>query len=478
MADLPDGKAVVGALTENVLKTRFEDIDPATIENTKKRILDVIGCAIGGAAAPGNAAMIDLLKGWGGKKEATILAYGIKAPAHEVAWANAILCRSFDWEPLLTIIDGKRYPGHVSGTTVSTALTVGESRGVSGRELITALVAGDDVTERIYAAAAEPWKRSQAGKQGLSQSPTFDAWGTMPSFGSVTIAGRLLGLNNAQLRNAFGIVINMISGAGGGLSEGATTFKLSQGTSARSGVLAAQLAGAGWTGIKDPFFGKNGYYNDFTPGCDNPDVLTRDLGKKYYVELIFKPYPGGRPTHSAIDAALAITRQHEFNTDDIVKVTLRLSPPMRYAHYMKPYKIGDYPTGDALFSYRYSTATALVRKSVTAVNFTEKAIRDPKVQNLIGKIELAPDLAKDDGVELELRMKDGRTLSIYVKEATGEIPHPLSWDALVAKFMVQVDFSQTVSRNDAEKLVEIIDKLEDVANVKSVIKLAIKREKK
>jgi 2-methylcitrate dehydratase PrpD len=75
-------------------------------------------------------------------------------------------------------------------------------------------------------------------------------------------------------------------------------------------------------------------------------------------------------------------------------------------------------------------------------------------------------------------MKDGRTLSIYVKEATGEIPHPLSWDALVAKFMVQVDFSQTVSRNDAEKLVEIIDKLEDVANVKSVIKLAIKREKK
>jgi 2-methylcitrate dehydratase PrpD len=477
MVNPVNGEIAVEALARNVLKTRFEDIDPATVDNTKKRILDVIGCAIGGAAAPGNAAMVDLLKGWGGKKEATILACGVKAPAHEVAWANAILCRSFDWEPLLTIIDGKRYPGHVSGTTVSTALTLGESRGVSGRELITALIAGDDVAERIYAAAAEPWKRSEANRQGLSKSPTFDAWGTMPSFGAAAIAGRLLGLNSPQLRNAFGIVINMISGAGGGLSEGATTFKLSQGTGSRSGVLAAQLAKAGWTGIKDPFFGKNGYYNNFTPGCDNPEILTRDLGKKYYVELIFKPYPGGRPTHSCIDAALAISRQHNFNTDDIAQVTLHLSPPMRYAHYMKPYKIGDYPTGDALFSYKYSTATALYRKSVTAENYTEANIRDPAVQSLIGKIELAADLSKADGVELELKMKDGRTLSAYVKEATGEIPNPLSWDALVAKFMGQVDFSRLVSRDDAEKLVEMVDRLEGVANVKKIMKLAAKRDK-
>jgi 2-methylcitrate dehydratase PrpD len=475
MSNPVDGKEIVAALAENVLKTRFEDIEPDVVDNTKKRILDVIGCAIGGAAAPGNDALIDLLKGWGGKKEATVLAFGFKAPAQDAAWANAILCRSFDWEPLLTIIDGKRYPGHVSGTTVSTAITLGDSKGVSGKELITALVAGDDVAERIYAAAAEPWKMSDAGRGGLSNSPTFDAWGTMPSFGAAAIAGRLLGLNLTQLKNAFGIVINMISGAGGGLSAGATTFKLSQGTSARSGVLAAQLAKAGWAGIPDPFFGKNGYYANFTPGCDNPEILTRGLGKKYYVELIFKPYPGGRPTHTCIDAALAIARQHDFNTDDIGKVTLRLSPPMRYAHYMKPYKVGDYPTGDALFSYKYSTASALYRKSATSANYIEKAIRDPKVQALIGKIEIAADLAKDDGVELELKMKDGRTLSAYVKEAAGEIPHPLSRDALVSKFMVQVDFSRTVSRDNAEKLIAIVDRLENVANFKSIMKLAVKK---
>ena len=128
----------------------------------------MIGCAIGGAAASGNDALIELIKSWGGKKEAAILGYGIKAPAQDAAWANAILCRSFDWEPLVAIINGKRYPGHVSGTTVATAVTLADSEGVSGKELITALIAGDDVAERIYAAASEPWKMSEAAGEALA----------------------------------------------------------------------------------------------------------------------------------------------------------------------------------------------------------------------------------------------------------------------------------------------------------------------
>jgi transcriptional/translational regulatory protein YebC/TACO1 len=69
-------------------------------------------------------------------------------------------------------------------------------------------------------------------------------------------------------------------------------------------------------------------------------------------------------------------------------------------------------------------------------------------------------------------------LSEYVREATGALPNPLSRDALIAKFMGQVEFSQTVSREDAEKLVELLDKLEAVDDVRKVVKLAVKRDKK
>ena len=53
-------------MSANVLNTRFENFDSATVELAKNRIIDVIGCAIGGSNAPGNAALIKLVRKWGG----------------------------------------------------------------------------------------------------------------------------------------------------------------------------------------------------------------------------------------------------------------------------------------------------------------------------------------------------------------------------------------------------------------------------
>jgi 2-methylcitrate dehydratase PrpD len=474
------GKTAMEALSANVLNTRFENLDQATVDNAKRRIIDMIGCAIGGARLPDMVALVELVKDWGGKKEATILGHGIKAPAHDVAMVNCLMGRSFDWGPLTLLINGKLYPGerygkrfptHTSETTVLTALTLGESKGISGRELITATVVGDDLAARLWIAAGD---RPLPG-QGTGRQPGFEPWGTVTTFGAAAIAGRLLGLNDSQMKNAFGIAINLMSGAGSGLWDGATIFKLSQGTSARSGIIAAQLAKAGWTGIKDPLFGERGsYYTVFANGCNHPELLTGDLGKKYHTEVVFKPYPGGRPTHAPIDAALALVRKHDIKADDIEEVILRTSPPATAAHYAKPYKVGDYPTGDALFSYKYSVASALVRKSAKNEDYTEEYIRDPRVQALISRVKLA-DLPQPEGIELEVKMKDGCQFSEYVRVALGEPANPLSRDGLMAKFMTQVEFSQTVSQRDAEKLLGLLERLEEVDNVTKIVELAVSR---
>jgi len=464
-----DGKAITRALADNVLSTRFDDLSAATVANAKDRILDIVGCAIGGARAPGNAGLIELVKHWGGKPEATVLGHGLKAPAHTVAMANSILCRSFDWGVLTLIIDGRRFPTHTSETTVMTALALGESRGVSGRELISALVVGDDLAARIWTASDRP----QPG-QGPGRGPGFEPWGTITTLAAAAIAGRLLGLDGPQLRNAFGIALNMIAGAGSGLWDGATMFKLSQGTSARSGVNAAQLARAGWTGLEDPLFGAHGSYYSSFAGCEHPERIIEGLGKVYHAEIVFKPYPGGRPTHAPIDAALALARKHEFDADDIEEAVLRTSPPATAAHYAKPYKVGDYPTGDALFSYRYSVASALVRKHARNEDYDEEHIRDPKVQALIARTRLE-GLDRPEGVELEVRLKDGRLLREYVPVALGEPSNPLSREGLAAKFMTQVEYSQTVSMSDAEKLLKLLARLEEVDDAGRLVELAVKR---
>ncbi|MFC1949861.1 MmgE/PrpD family protein [Chloroflexota bacterium] len=470
-----DEKTVTEILSENVLNTRFEDIDRETVDNTKWRIIDTIGCAIGGTRAPGNAELIELVKGWGGKPEATILADGARGPVHDVAMLNCVLSRGFDRGPLTLIINGKRVPNHTSETTVLTAVTVGESQAISGKELIAALVVGDDLAARLHIANDRPLPGQ--GPPGQEMGPRTGAGprGTVSAFGAAAIAGRVVGLDTFQMRNAFGIAISMMAGGSSGLWEGASTFgKLNQGTEARSGINAAQLAKAGWIGIPDAFFGERGGFYHGLSGCSNPERVTEDLGKKYHVEVVFKPYPGGRPTHAPIEAALALGRKHDFKVEEIEEAILRTSPLATAAHYAKPYKVGDYPTGDALFSYKYSVASALVRKHAGNEDYTEESVRDPAVQTLIGKIKLA-NLDRPEGVELELKMKDGRKLSEYVRLATGEPSNPLSRDGLIAKFMEQVDFSQTVSKRDAEELIGLLERLEEINDIAEIVGLAVKR---
>jgi 2-methylcitrate dehydratase PrpD len=81
-----------------------------------------------------------------------------------------------------------------------------------------------------------------------------------------------------------------------------------------NGIIAAKLAQKGWKGVDDALNSPYGFYKLYTHGCENPEVLTRDLGKKYYAEAIFKAYPACRATHPTIDAALEIVTKHRFKS--------------------------------------------------------------------------------------------------------------------------------------------------------------------
>ena len=70
-------------LARNIVATKFEDLPAAVVDITRKEILDTIGVALAGSAALGVAELVELIKEWGGKKEATIFCFGGKVPAGE-----------------------------------------------------------------------------------------------------------------------------------------------------------------------------------------------------------------------------------------------------------------------------------------------------------------------------------------------------------------------------------------------------------
>jgi len=450
-------------LTANVLETRFENFDPATLESTKYRIIDTVGCLIGGSGDTGNPELVGLLRDEGGKEEATILAHGGKVPAGNAAMVNSVMARSFDFEPVSPLVDGINTPGHISGTTVPTAISMSEAVNASGRELITALLAGDDIAARILAAS------------GFGFTLGWDGTGTVNAFGAAAIAGRLLGLNKLQMRNAFGIVLNQIGSTFQIIWEGTTAFKLPQGLSARAGVFSAQLARAGWTGPEDALFSRFGYYKMFTEGCQKPEDLSQDLGRVYYADGTIKPYPCCRIPHAAIDCALAIVRKYGIKANDIQEINLDLAQGGIDHICGSPFKIGDFPHGNAAFNYQYVVATAFLYGSVKPEHFTEEAIRNPRIADFIVKIKLTPSAyVKFEAARLAVTLKDGRQFTETCEAVKGDpLRNPMSKDEIIAKFWTNVEFSGKISEQKATELLGMLEKLEELDSARKLIPLLV-----
>jgi 2-methylcitrate dehydratase PrpD len=456
-------ETAIEKLAANVVDTRFENFDKATLENTRYRIIDTLGCLIGGSGDTGNPELVNILRGHGGREEATILVHGGKVPASEAALINCVMARSFDFGPVSPIVEGVHTPGHISETTVPTVVSLAEAVNASGREMVCALLAGDDITARILAAS------------GFGFTLGWDGTGTVNAFGAAAIAGRLLGLNKLQMRNAFGIVLNQVGSTFQIIWDGTMAFKLPQGLSARAGVLSAELARAGWTGPEDALFSKFGYYKMFTEGAKKPEVLTAGLGRVYYYDSVTKPYPECRIPHAAIDATMSLMRQHSIKAADVGEVILYLHQGGIDHVCGHPFQIGPFPHGNAAFSYQFAVATALVYGAVRPEHFTEKAIRDPKLKEYFGKIKFqAVGDVPFEGARVKLVLKDGREFTEQVDVARGNpVFNPMSNEEKLAKFWNNVEFCGRISRPKAEKLLAAIMEIEKLGSVREIVPLMV-----
>src|SRR5882724_7356544 len=130
------------------------------------------------------------------------------------------------------------------------------------------------------------------------------------SFGATAAAAKLIGLTPEQMLAAFGIAYSQAAGNRQCILDGALTKRMQAGQAASAGVFSAVLAQTGFTGARNIFNGRFGFFELYQPNGYDVSVLVRDLGTDFRGEaLSYKPYPCGRPLHAAIDAALAARAQ-------------------------------------------------------------------------------------------------------------------------------------------------------------------------
>jgi len=438
--------------------TRFEDLPPEPVNTIKNVLLTVLGSTIAGATQDGCEALIDQIKEWGGRKEATILMQGGRVPAYNAALANSTMARALD------ICDGMSPGMHLGSSTVPTALAVAElSGGCSGKEFLASLVVGSEVAARINFS---------------SFYEGFDPTGVCSIFATTAIAGRMLRLDSGQMLHALALAFNKSGGSFQSNIDGSLAVRLIQGFVSQGGIICAQLAKRGITGPKNFLEGIYGYFHLYAKDKYDPKEVIGELGRRFdSTQILFKKYPSCAGTAASVDAMLDLVEEKGIAPEDVAKIDIRVTPYI-YKLVGHRFEIGENPRVNAQFNIRYCVASALLRKGLKLQHFEESFIREPKIMELTDKIDITIDSALEKPGEHHCAMQMYvRTTDEVVYHKTVDVPrgfpeNPLTTEEHLKRFEDCVSYARKpLPRQNIEKIVSLISGLEEVKDVRSLIPL-------
>ena len=291
--------------------------------------------------------------------------------------------------------------------------------------------------------------------------------GTVGTIGAGAAAACILGLDAMQTVHALGSAGTQASGLWEFVREGAMSKPLHAGKAAYSGVLAAYLARAGFTGATRILEGEKGFCRAMTTD-PHWNKLTEGLGTGFKIdENSFKPYPCCKHAHAAIYAALELRQKYGFPAEEIESVTILVNR-ITYSLINNPSPQTAY---GCKFSIQYCTACAMRYGAVGIEQFTPAVMHDAVVRKLMQCIEVRQDAAvqavyDEDATKLAakvaVKLRDGRLLEREVDYPKGDPANPMEWKDSTAKFMNLV--KPVYGIENASKLVDIVDTLDDVGD--------------
>lgn len=361
----------------------------------------------------------------GGAGEVPVIGMPARMNPRDAATMNGFLCHGLDYDD--THIAGIIHP---TASVMPAVLSAAAMTGASGREMLTAYVAGVETATRIGICAKSAFH--QVG---------FHPTGMVGIFGCVLAAGRLMGLNVRQLAHAQGLAVSMAAGSMEFLEDGAWNKRFHPGWAAASALTAVSLAREGFVGATRPYDGRFGLFNiyggKYTDWIDLTGI-SAGLGAVWeLMNTAIKPYPACHFTHGAIDAALAL--RASCPPGEIAKIEIRV-PQQVFGTICDPVANKRRPKNDydAKFSVQYLVATALVHGRVGLAELEPEYLTDATVLALADLTECLP---YGDGPfpaaysgAVTITRKDGSTHRHDEPVNRGAADRPLGNAEIVAKF--------------------------------------------
>ncbi len=431
---------------------RYSDLPGQVVERTKELVLDLLGNAIAGHEMESSRLVTGLVRSMGGTEEATVIGEGLKVPVANAVLANGSMAHGVEMG------DTHRWTYlHPGAAVIPTALAIAEKHHLSGDELLVAVVAGYEVGIRL-AYAVNPSHRRRG----------FHTTATVGAVAATAAASRAMSLGLEETANALGIGGTQAAGLVEFLAQGAMIERFHPGRSAQSGIYAALLASAGFTGPETILEGPHGFCRAMS---DEPDLgwLNRGLGEEFRIlEVGTKPYASCRFCNSSIDAAREIVAETgPLPPDMVAEIVVTVSP------------LCSSQTGNqepksfiaAQLSTPYSVALTISGKGAGLSGYMA-GLGDKAVMATAKKVLLVadPSFGEDSRhVSMEVRLADGRRLCSTVDLPLGEPERPMTRDALLEKFMELA--TTAIDRYAAERIAIEIDGIERVRSLDGLLSL-------
>lgn len=427
----PKPQAAPGAtreLSRFLARTQFADMPAEVITRTKHLMLDGFGCGVLSAKLDWSRRSVEALRALDGDGPASVWGWTAKVPPMSAALLNGTFIQGFELD------DYHPYgPLHSEACALPAVIGTAEQLGgVDGKRLLESTVLGFEVGPRIGMA--------MGGLQLVSRG-----WHCGSVYGvlsGVAGAGKIRRLDESQFEDAIGIAATQACGLMSAQFE-AMVKRMHSGMAARSGVLAAALAGAGFTGIKRVLERDFGGFAKTFCGVDPFDLsrLTEGLGKRWEVlRIAVKPaYSAMAGTHSAIEGALKLRAMPGFSVARIKEIRIGTTEAMLHHG---GFKLERPATAiGAQMSHRYVVAVTLIDGLPSVPQFSPDRINSDDVWKLLGRISVYRDRKIESrgeagrwGTRLIVTFTDGRTEEVEVKFPKGGEKYPLSNQEIVQKY--------------------------------------------
>ena len=369
--------AVTAQLASYCASLDFAVLPAGVQERTRFLVLDLAGNILRGRHdAESTPALLAAARALGlAAGNAAVLGDCARYTPAGAALLNGALAHSLDFDD--THAAGTLHPG---APVIPAALAAAEMAGADGRTVLSAIVAGYEVTCRL--ALALPG--------GDHYDRGYHPTATCGAFGAAAAAARVFGLPASGVEDAFGIALSQAAGSLQFLANGAWTKRFQVGWSAMAGLAAGVLAREGFRGAAEAFEGKAGFLRAYAPN-PAPERALQDLGTAWeLMNTAVKPYPSCRYGHACVDAAIALRAEHGLEPAEIEAVTMGLpNKGMLLVGAPLAYKQNPQNVVDGQFSGPFVVACGLATGHMGWDSYA--LLKDPTVRALLPKIACAED---------------------------------------------------------------------------------------